>query len=160
MTQHTKAISYSLFENEHQLPAPWQELLAAAREAAAQAYAPYSHFLVGAALRLANGQIVIGNNQENSAYPSGMCAERTAFYHKHATQPGQQVVAVAVAARRESETDFLQASPCGACRQVMSEYEHLQGQHIPILMQHGNGQFIILERVGALLPFGFNKDML
>src|SRR5687767_1221545 len=87
------------------------------------AYAPYSNFLVGAALLLEDGTVHIGNNQENAAYPSGLCAERTALFAKSAVSPFMPIELIAVAARKAFTYKYLQATPCGGCRQVMTEYE-------------------------------------
>ena len=94
-------------------------LVQRAIEATASSYSPYSHFAVGAALRLADGTIVIGSNQENAAFPSGLCAERTAIFAAGATHPDQAVTTLAIAARNEAGRTAEPVSPCGACRQVI-----------------------------------------
>lgn len=109
--------------------ATWQ----AARAATARAYAPYSRFHVGAALLLDDGSIFAGTNQENAAYPSGLCAERTALFGLAAAQPERRILGMAVAAR-PAGADFVPISSCGACRQVMAEYEQRQQQAIPLLV--------------------------
>jgi len=133
----------------------WQ----AARTATNYAYAPYSHFHVGAALLLEDGTMFRGNNQENAAYPSGLCAERTALFGWAASQPAQRIVGMAVAAR-PSNGEFTLAWPCGACRQVMTEYEHRQQHPIPLLLPGPDGTIYRFRSVGDLLPFSFSADNL
>ncbi|WP_375418009.1 cytidine deaminase [uncultured Hymenobacter sp.] len=130
----------------------WQ----AARAATAHAYAPYSGFRVGSALLLADGQIFPGTNQENAAYPSGLCAERTALFGLAASQPGAAPIVGMAVAGRPAGGDFGPAMPCGACRQVMVEYELRQGQLIPLLLPGPAGQIYRFASVGDLLPFHFS----
>jgi cytidine deaminase len=131
----------------------WQ----AARAATNHAYAPYSHFHVGAALLLDDSTVFRGTNQENAAYPSGLCAERTALFGLAATQPERRILGMAVAAR-PSDGDFVAVTSCGACRQVMAEYEHRQRQPIPLLLPGPNGSIYRFRSVSDLLPFGFSAD--
>lgn len=131
-----------------------------AQQAAADAYAPYSNFLVGAALALEDGTMFRGSNQENAAYPSGLCAERTALFALSAHYPKAKIKLLAVTARRRKEEEFLPAMPCGACRQVMAEYEFKQKEPIPVLLQAANGKFYRFKSVADLLPFQFNSDHL
>jgi cytidine deaminase len=131
-----------------------------AQEASNDAYAPYSNFLVGATLVLEDGTMFKGNNQENAAYPSGLCAERTALFALSAQYPNKKIKLLAVTARRRSEAEFLPAMPCGACRQVMAEYEYKQQEDIPVLLQAPNGQFYRFHKVADLLPFQFTKNHL
>ncbi len=132
----------------------WQ----AARDATSHAYAPYSGFHVGAALLLADGTVFTGTNQENAAYPSGLCAERTALFGLAAAQPGHaSIVGMAVAAR-PVDGEFGPAFPCGACRQVMLEYETRQGQAIPLLLPGRKGNILRFASLEALMPFNFSAD--
>lgn len=133
--------------------ATWQ----AARAATDNAYAPYSHFHVGAALLLDDGTIFRGTNQENAAFPSGLCAERTALFGLAATQPERRILGMAVAAR-PANGDFVAVTSCGACRQVMAEYEHRQKQAIPLLLPGPNGTIYRFHSLSDLLPFGFSAD--
>lgn len=114
-------IAVKIYDYE-ELDAADRELMDAAREATNRSYAPYSHFSVGAAARLANGIVVTGTNQENAAYPSGLCAERTTLFYANSQHPDQAVTTLAIAARNEHD-EFLESPipPCGACRQVMLE---------------------------------------
>ncbi|MBC5993301.1 cytidine deaminase [Pontibacter cellulosilyticus] len=131
-----------------------------AQQAASDAYAPYSNFLVGAALVLEDGTMFKGSNQENAAYPSGLCAERTALFAFSAHHPNEKIKLLAVTARRREDASFLPAMPCGACRQVMAEYEHKQGEVIPVLLQGPDGNFYRFKSVADLLPFQFNRESL
>ena len=136
-----------------ELSAADQALLEAAHKAAKAAYAPYSSFRVGAAVRLASGKIVTGSNQENMAYPSGLCAERVAFFAAGAQFPGKRIEAAAVVTDREMPAvDF---SPCGGCRQVMLESENRNGHSIRFLMQPGSGEVVISPNVSQFLPLTF-----
>lgn len=130
----------------------WQ----AARDATAHAYAPYSGFHVGAALLLADGTIFSGSNQENAAYPSGLCAERTALFGLAAARAGHApIVSMAVAAR-PAVGNFGMAFPCGACRQVMLEYETRQGEPITLLLPSRTGTILRFPSLALLLPFNFS----
>ncbi|MFD2513638.1 cytidine deaminase [Pontibacter locisalis] len=131
-----------------------------AHEAANDAYAPYSNFLVGAALVLEDGSMFKGSNQENAAYPSGLCAERTALFAMSAHHPNKKIKLLAVTARRRSDKEFMPAMPCGACRQVMAEYEFKQQEAVPVLLQALDGKFYRFKSVADLLPFQFTKDHL
>lgn len=150
-------IDYQVFEKKIELSPQIQTLLEQAEKISSMAYAPYSRFQVGCAIELDNGTIITGNNQENVAYPSGLCAERVAIFAAHAKFPDQKIKAIAIFA---NALDFVleQAiSPCGACRQVLLEYQRLQiDQSIPIYMQ-GKNTSIVLSTIEDLLPFAFLK---
>lgn len=131
----------------------------AAREATRNSYAPYSRFCVGAAALLHDGTLVCGTNQENAAYPSGLCAERTALFAAHSQYPHQPVAMLAIAARNEDGFTQLPISPCGACRQVMQETESRYGQPMRLLL-YGTSQIYRIDRAASLLPLSFGKDYL
>ena len=151
-------VAYEELDSAHDLSPTEQTTWQAAREAAAHAYAPYSGFCVGAALLLADGSLFRGSNQENAAYPSGLCAERTALFGLAAAQPGHApIVGMAVAARPVGG-EFGPALPCGACRQVMLEYESRQGQPIPLLLPSRAGTILRFATLAALMPFNFSAD--
>ncbi|MEZ4800470.1 MAG: cytidine deaminase [Flavobacteriales bacterium] len=135
-----------------------QNLLSAAKEAVESAYAPYSQFSVGAALLLEDGTIIKGNNQENAAYPSGLCAERVAFFWAGANHPGKKIVSVAITAKSDVVKTDHPITPCGACRQSMLEYELNQKSDITILMQGTSGMIYKMIGVKQLLPLYFNED--
>ncbi len=135
------------------------ELLEQASLACESAYAPYSHFHVGACLKLQNGEIITGNNQENSAYPSGICAERVALFSASAKFPGIGPETLAIMAKTNSFDLAEPITPCGACRQVMAEYEQNSGKPMRILL--GNKEKVwILNGVSSLLPLLFHGDKL
>jgi len=117
-------------------------------------YSPYSSLQVGAALLLANGRIIIGSNQENMAYPSGMCAERSALFTYGSGNNKSPIIKLAVVARLNSSDDLVPGAPCGACRQVMLEYELRQDQKFEVLFYHDN-QFVIASSASTLLPYHF-----
>lgn len=135
-------------------------LLARAKEATRKAYAPYSGFLVGAAVLLEDGSMYTGNNQENAAYPSGLCAERTALFGLRANSPDIKIKMIAVTARRQGTESYVSAMSCGGCRQVMAEYENQQQAPITVLMQAGPNQVYRCPSVATLLPLQFTKDHL
>lgn len=152
-------ISVDVLEPQ-ELTAEERQAIQVAQEAANDAYAPYSNFLVGAALVLEDGTMFKGSNQENAAYPSGLCAERTALFALSAHHPKAKIKLLAVTARRRQEQNFLPAMPCGACRQVMAEYEYKQQEPMPVLLQALDGKFYRFKSVADLLPFQFNKEHL
>lgn len=142
----------------HELPDSEILLLNAAVRATEQAYAPYSKFYVGAAALLANGEIVTGSNQENAAYPSGLCAERVALFHAGHQFPGIPVVALAIAAATNGK-QVESISPCGACRQVLLEMEQRSG-HLMKIMLCGTKEVMIAQSAESLLPLCFGaKDL-
>lgn len=131
-----------------------------AKEAAAHAYAPYSKFLVGAAILLDDGTVVTGTNQENAAYPSGMCAERVALYSAVAQHPTAVINKIAIVAKRKTIKETTPATPCGSCRQVMLEFEIKQETPIEVIMQSQEHQWVKAPSVASLLPFSFTKASL
>ena len=137
-----------------------RQLADAAREAAKRSYAPYSHFNVGAAVRLAGGEIVTGSNQENAAYPSGLCAERTTLFWAGAQHHDKPVEAMAIAARDKKGEVEKPISPCGACRQVMLETEMRSAQAMRIILYGSQECYIIEGGTKELLPLSFNSDFL
>ena len=136
-----------------------RQLIDNAREATKRAYAPYSHYQVGAALQLANGEIITGCNQENAAYPSGLCAERVALFYAGATYPDVPVTALAVAIYTQGDFTADVAAPCAACRQVMLETESRYGNDMKILLV-ARDEVYCIESAKALVPLYFNKDNL
>lgn len=151
-------LAYEELDSANDLTAA--ELLAweAARHATTHAYAPYSGFHVGAALLLADGTVFRGTNQENAAYPSGLCAERTALFGLAANQPVHPSIVCMALAARPSGGGFGPALPCGACRQVMLEYETRQGQPISLLLPSRAGTILRFNSLAALIPFNFSPD--
>ena len=148
-------ISYREFESMEELSVSDRELMQHAIAATEAAYAPYSGFHVGAALRLADGSVVVGSNQENAAYPSGLCAERTAVFAASAQHPEMRDYEVLAIAVRDEKGSLCEASPCGACRQVLLEYEQRQGHPMRVLCLLAGGRVREHESVSNLLPFAF-----
>ena len=151
---HTTIKIYSPDE----LSAEEQQLVEAAKEATTRSYAPYSHFHVGAAALLANGEIISGTNQENAAYPSGICAERTTLFYANSQHPQEAVKALAIAARTsEGHWTETPISPCGACRQVMTETENRFGKPMKVLLCSAQEVFVI-KSAKDLLPVSFGSE--
>lgn len=160
MIQRTLSIAFKEYASAKELEQADIELLEKAWGAAELAYAPYSRFYVGAALRLENGEVITGNNQENSAYPSGLCAERVAVFSASSHFPGVAIDTIAIVAKTEIFKLDNPVTPCGGCRQVLAEYENLSGKPIRVIMQGKNGTLWIVEGVNNLLPLMFEGDLL
>ncbi len=149
-------ISYREYDFADELPENERILAEKAIEATNRSYSPYSKFHVGAAVKLSNGEIITGANQENIAYPSGLCAERTAMYYASAAYPDIAMEAIAIAASQNGRLCELPASPCGACRQVMAEYQTKAGKNMKIILA-GAKKILVFERVDDILPFIFDS---
>ncbi len=152
-------IRYNAYPDWSRLSVPDQDLIEKARQAAENSYSPYSKFAVGAAVLLANGEIITGANQENAAYPSGLCAERVALFYANAQYPEVSVKAIAVAAYNQNGMLIDPVPPCGACRQVMSETENRYNQPIRVFLP-GEHEVLEFDSVADLLPFGFKPSYL
>jgi cytidine deaminase len=153
-------IQYSYYNSLSELSDEERSLITSSENAILSAYAPYSNFRVGAAVLLEDGTIVTGSNQENAAYPSGLCAERVAFFAAGAHHPGKKIKAVAVIAKSENINKDEPVSPCGGCRQVMTEYEFKQNSPIEILLSSPSGKVIKIDSVKKLLPLVFEGSVL
>ncbi|MDH5365510.1 MAG: cytidine deaminase [Cyclobacteriaceae bacterium] len=147
------------YNSINDIPDDEQELIKNAFMATNNSYAPYSNFHVGAALLLGNGTIIKGSNQENAAYPSGLCAERVAIFHVMNSYSDQKIKKIAITARKKDSTDYIPASPCGGCRQVMLEQEQKQQEKIEVIFQ-SNGNWMKVFTIMELLPFSFDKNSL
>jgi cytidine deaminase len=154
---------YQIFADEYEnlcdLPEANQKLILIARESSENAYAPYSNFSVGAAVLLANGEIIKGNNQENADFTDGLCAERVALFFAHATYPNVAVEALAVTAKNVNGLIAGPAQPCGSCRQVLVETESRFKQQIRLILD-GAEKILVLNGADNLLPFAFKPDSL
>ncbi len=150
-------IAKILIFNNNELSSSDRELIEKAKEATRNSYAPYSKFHVGAAARLEDGTIVTGNNQENAAYPSGLCAERTTLFYANAQYPDLCVTELAVAAYNNDA--FIQSPipPCGACRQVILEVEERYKRPVRILL-YGEKETYVVESIKTLLPLQFTGE--
>jgi cytidine deaminase len=150
----------TVFESVEELSNSVKELMNKAVEAKKSAYAPYSKFKVGAALLLENGKIITGNNQENAAYPSGMCAERVAIWKAASEYPNTKVVQLAISASSSTQITKEPVAPCGACRQTLSEYEIKQQSKIEVYFMGEVGKVIKTDSLLELLPIAFDKSFL
>ena len=146
---------YEVYDSMEELPQTDADLMRRAHEAARNAYAPYSKFKVGAAARLANGAVVTGNNIENAAYPSGLCAERVALFAAQAQYPDVPVEAIAITANSETTEVSEPIPPCGSCRQVMVETEQRHKHPMRIICQGQTGPVFVFDGVETLMPFIF-----
>lgn len=145
---------------KEELDATEQLLIDKSIKATDRAYAVYSHFKVGAALLLANGEMVIGCNQENAAYPVTICAERSALFSAGAQYPDQSVIAIAIAARDENGNLLGEPiTPCGSCRQALIETERRFGQKVKILL-YGTKRIYVVDGIGLLMPLSFTDEMM
>lgn len=145
-----------VYADASELPRPDAELLTAAKQAAARAYAPYSGFKVGAAALLSDGRVVVGSNQENAAYPLGLCAERTALFAAGAQYPDQIVVKLAVTVISQKGNINKPVPPCGSCRQVVYECETRYGSDIAVLLQGDEGEVYAMPSIKTILPLLFD----
>ncbi|HFX17943.1 MAG TPA: cytidine deaminase [Flavobacteriales bacterium] len=150
----------AVFNDFSELPNDIQTLMEQAIAIREMAYAPYSHFRVGAALKLDNGIVVTGNNQENAAYPSGMCAERVAIWAAGSQYPNQKILQMAITARSENHILKQPIPPCGACRQAIAEYEIKQAENIEIYFMGEVGQVYKSDSLHDLLPLIFDSSNL
>lgn len=155
MKNKTFTIEYKEYANFGELSIDDQKLVKQAKEILIDAYAPYSKFRVGAAVLLGNGEIILGNNQENIAYPSGLCAERVALFYTGANYPNEKINTLAIAAKGDLVDLNAIISPCGSCRQVIFESEKRQDTPIRILLHGMDGRTIEFERSTDLLTFAF-----
>lgn len=144
------------FQSIEELPVNDRMLLHEARKITAMAYAPYSGFHVGAAVLLGNGKILTGNNQENSAYPSGLCAERVALFYANANYPDSVVKTIAISAAKNGVLVNDPVKPCGSCRQALAEAELRFESPIRIILD-GQDSILVLDSVESLLPLSFSK---
>lgn len=152
--------SFTVYQSFAELPQDVQSLMEQAVEIRKKAYAPYSKFRVGAALLLDNGKVVLGSNQENAAYPSGLCAERVAIFQSGAIYPEAKIVKMAVSAASDTNKTTTPIPPCGACRQSISEYEFKQEYPIEIYFMGESGEVYLSKSISNLLPLTFDKNFL
>ena len=156
MTERQIQISYQEYNSIEEMNPEDRELAAEAIKAMQGAYAPYSHFHVGAAVRMSNGQVVRGANQENAAFPSGLCAERTAMFAAGAHYPDKDMLSIALAGGVMGRLGREPATPCGACRQVMAQYQAKSGKPMSVIMISSD-RIWKFEKVDDILPLIFNS---
>ena len=152
--------TFSVFDSVTELPEVVFSLMEQAIEIRKKAYAPYSHFRVGVAILLDNDKIVLGSNQENAAYPSGLCAERVAIFSAGALYPEAKIIKMAITATADHNPTLTPIPPCGACRQSISEYEIKQEQSIEIYFMGESGNVYKSDSLKNLLPLMFDKKLL
>ncbi|MCK8141578.1 cytidine deaminase [Flavobacterium sp. I-SCBP12n] len=160
MKQISITTQFTSFENVQELPNEIQDLMAQAIEVRKNAYAPYSNFRVGVAILLDNGKTVLGSNQENAAYPSGLCAERVAIFYAGAVYPDAKILKMAITAASDTNQTKAPIPPCGSCRQSIAEYEIRQKTPIEIYFMGEIGSIYKSESLKNLLPFMFDKKFL
>ena len=153
-------LSIDEYDSLNELKTEDRFLLERAKKAADSAYAPYSEYYVGAALLLENGEIITANNQENAAYPSGLCAERIAMFYASSQFPNVAVKSLAVSAKAKNFKINTPVSPCGACRQAFSEYEAMQKNKIRVILMGETGKIQIIQGIETLLPLMFHAEEL
>ncbi|TDO78068.1 cytidine deaminase [Flavobacterium chryseum] len=152
--------SFLVYESLQEVPNDVQSLMEQAIEIRKKAYAPYSQFRVGAALLLDNGKIILGSNQENAAYPSGLCAERVAIFHAGSVYPEAKILKMAITAASDNNQTKAPIPPCGSCRQSIAEYEIKQDTPIEIYFMGEIGEVYKSASLKNLLPFMFDKKFL
>ena len=152
--------SYQVYDNLEEMEAEDIQLMHKAQDIRENAYAPYSQFMVGAAILLENGEVVTGSNQENAAYPSGLCAERNAIYQAGALYPNQKILAIAITVKSQRKKVIIPAAPCGACRQAIAEYEFKQQTPIKIMFMAEIGKVVKVKSLVDILPLAFNGSYL
>ena len=160
MKEITTTTTISVYTNISVLPNDVNNLMQQAIETRKKAYAPYSKFRVGAAILLDNGQIIEGSNQENAAYPSGLCAERVAIFYAGAKYPDAKIVKMAISATSDNFVSKTPIPPCGSCRQSISEYEQKQQTSIEIYFMGEEGEVYKSNSISDLLPFSFTGAFL
>lgn len=148
-------ITYRTYASWKELPADDQALVRASYNAADKAYAPFSNFHVGAVLLMDDGSLISGNNQENPAFPSGLCAERTALFYAGANFPDQKIKKIVITAKGDFADKDSVFSPCGGCRQVMVESERRQNAAIEVVLVNLNESVVTLDAACDLMPFTF-----
>lgn len=152
--------TFEVFSTIDDLSSEVKSLMLQAIDVRKKAYAPYSKFKVGAAILLDNGKIVLGSNQENAAYPSGLCAERVAIFHAGAIYPEATMLKIAISATSDTHPTLTPIPPCGACRQSISEYESRQETPIEIFFMGESGEIYKSDSISNLLPLSFDKSSL
>jgi cytidine deaminase len=160
MNEQEFTITYARYSELDELEKVDKDLCIQAAQALGTAYAPYSKFKVGTAILLEDGEVVLGSNQENVAYPSGLCAERVALFSIGATKPGAVIRAMAITAHTEAFVIDKPVTSCGGCLQVMAEFEQRQGSEIEVLFYCLDGEILKVKGVQSLLPFAFVENRL
>lgn len=154
-----KKITYNKYSKIEELDIEIQGLVTKAKNATYNSHAPYSNFFVGASLLLNDGTIIEGSNQENAAYPIGLCAERIALAAKASIAPSKKIKSIAIAVRKEEGFLAEACAPCGICRQTIFESENMQHENIQVIL-FGENEILVFDTIKALLPFHFDSSYL
>lgn len=154
MSKYSLSIPYTYYK-EAQVPSEIAALCLSAKQATTLSYAPYSKFFVGAAARIASGEVILGANMENAAYPQCLCAEAVLLGSLHSQYPKQRIEAIGIAVSSDTKQEEV-AAPCGSCRQQLFEAENRQGSPIKLYLLADNGDVYEFENMKSLLPFGFS----
>ena len=152
--------NFTIFDNIDDLPIEVKDLVEKAKKIRLTAYSKYSNFSVGVSVLLENGQTINGSNQENAAYPSGLCAERTALFYANSKYPDSKIVCLVIVAGSMSKINETPIAPCGGCRQVISEFETKQASPIGIYFMGEKGKIVYSNSIINLLPFKFDSSFL
>ena len=158
MKKHEINISFEVYAGISELPIADAELLSQARNVTKLAYAPYSHFYVGAVAMMSNGEIVSGTNQENASYPAGICAERVLLSAASSIYPGQSIKTIAISYIGKGQKSNRPVAPCGICRQSLIEFEQRFNQPIRLILAGMEGEIYIFDSIRTLLPLEFSGD--
>lgn len=160
MKENKFEFSYKIYDSIEELPEEQQLLLSKAREITEHAYAPYSHFYVGAIAKLVNGEIVAGTNQENASFPVGLCAERVLLATASSIFPNIPIDTIAISYKSEDIKSDHPIAPCGICRQTLTEFESRMGHSIKLILGGIEGPVNVIDSAGLLLPLGFTSEEL
>ncbi len=160
MNEQKFTITYERYSGLNDLNSADRALCVSAENSLKSSYSPYSKFRVGTAILLEDGEVVLGSNQENVAYPSGLCAERVALFSIGATRPGAVIKTMSITAHTDAFVIDRPVTSCGACLQVMAEFEQRQGSEIEVLFYCLNGEILKVKGVQSLLPFAFVENRL
>ena len=160
MKKESLVFSYSVFDSIDELPPEDASLLRKAMQVTANAYAPYSHFYVGAAAQLDNGEVVTGSNQENASFPVGICAERVLLSSISSQFPNVSIRAIAISYKSDEVKSDHPVAPCGICRQTLQEYEQRLHHPIRLILGGEKGKIIVIEKASELLPLAFTSEEL
>ena len=160
MQQKKQDFTYTVYTSANELPERYAWLLNEAREVTDQAYAPYSRFQVGAVALLTNGEVVAGSNQENASFPVGLCAERVLLSAATSLYPNVAIEAIAISYFNNNGESNRPISPCGICRQSLQEFEQRRKHSIKLILGGMEGEVIVIESAGSLLPLSFTSENL
>lgn len=159
MNKQEFSFSFEVYNGIEDLSPSDAELLQTARQTTAYAYAPYSHFHVGAAARMLNGEVVTGTNQENASFPAGLCAERVLLASAASVHPGEPIITIAISYDNKNGGDSnYPIAPCGICRQALQEFELRTNSEIRMILGGKEGQVYVLQSASLLLPLAFTKN--